>query len=202
MRAAAIFGCVSFFCAFARAQSVSTGTPRAAAPSTAAKWTPPRSRPYWLKTYNLTPHRVTWTVTLSLRDFDRDAGRVAALVVENGGVLAAKPSGFVSDRRAKQSQLVFSAPHARAERALKKLGALGRVSRPVVGVVGEAIPEAEVARKIDRLLKERTEHAAELRKMPQIRAAVDEILESLFRAQQAAQDDERTVRVDLLVRQL
>ncbi len=173
------------------------------AASTASPAAPefPTAAPYWLKVYSTVPFRETWSENLAVGNLEKDLPRVLKALSAGGGLLDGKLKTFVSSRTARTQQLVLTVPRARAGALQARLRKLGTLSTPTTGVIGGPIPRAEVRAKIDALMKERVDHAAEFDKMPVARAVTEEVLESLLRAEAAAKSDSENVRVDLLVRQ-
>lgn len=162
---------------------------------------PTAAAPYWLKVYSTVPFRETWAESLAVGNLEKDLPRALKAIAAGGGVLNGKLKTFVSSRTARTQQLVLTVPRARAAALQARLRKIGTLSVPTVGVIGAPIPRAEVKAKIDALMKERVDHAAEFDKMPVARAVIEEVLESLLRAEDAAKSDSKNVRVDLLVRQ-
>ena len=84
---------------------------------------------------------------------------------------------------------------------LKSLRALGEMADPAVRPMGVPIPIDEVRAKIAVMMKEKTDRAAELARVPAAAAAEEEILEHLLMVEELTQRSVVEVRFNLLVRQ-
>ena len=98
-------------------------------------------------------------------------------------------------------QLILTVPPKRAEALLKSWRRIGDLPAPAPNSTGERIPADEVRAKIDRLMKERVERAADLQKLPVALEIEDELLERLLMVEEVAKNQNGAVRIDLLVRQ-
>jgi hypothetical protein len=157
--------------------------------------------PYWFKTYSTAPYKEIWTGELALNDFANDLPKVVKAIEANGGALTQPLANFVSSRKDQTQQIVFSVPRDRANALLKSLRALGDMPEPKAQTVGVPIPLDEVRAKIDVMMKEKTQHAAELARVPAAAAAEEEILEHLLMVEEVGARFVVEVRFDLSVRQ-
>jgi hypothetical protein len=157
--------------------------------------------PYWFKTYSTAPYKEIWSGDLSLRNFERDLPKAVAAIQGNGGVLTQPLANFVSSRKDKTQQIVFTVPRKSAEALLKSLRALGDLPNPKVQTTGVPIPLDEVRAKITVMMKEKTDRAAELARVPAAAAAEEEILEHLLMVEEVAAHAVVEVRFDMTVRQ-
>jgi len=157
--------------------------------------------PYWFKTYSTAPYREIWTGDLALKNFARDMPNVVAAIKADGGTWAQPLSTFVSSRKDQSQQVVFSIPITKAKELVKALRGLGDMSDPAVRVTGAPIPLDEVRAKIAVMMKEKTDHGAELAKVPAAAAAEEEILEHLLMVEEVGARVVVEARFDLTVRQ-
>ena len=140
----------------------------------------PVQPPYWLKLYPLSPYAEYWTLTVRVRDFDKDLPRVLKAFERSGASLTLPLENFAGSRKGKVQQLSCRAPLQAAHRALKDLKGVGAVSEPFIRPSGEAVSLPEVQEKIAKLIAEKQAHAKELAAMPAVSAATDELLEHLL----------------------
>ncbi|HEX4048404.1 MAG TPA: hypothetical protein VH309_11245 [Elusimicrobiota bacterium] len=157
--------------------------------------------PYWFKVYSTSPYREVWTGDLAMKDYDGDLPKVVKAIEANGGELTQPLANFVSSRRDKSRQLSFSVPRKNAKALLRSLRALGDMPDPSVRALGAPIPLAEVRSKIAVMMKEKSEHGADLARVPAAAAAEEEILEHLLMVEELATRAVVEARFNLLVRQ-
>lgn len=173
----------------------------AAACRAAAPAAPRPGETYWFKTYSTAPYKETWTAELALKDFARDRTKAIAAVEKAGGKLTQPLSNFAFSKTDQTQQLSFAIPRSGARALLKSLRKLGTMADPAVRPVGAPIPLDEVKRKIDLLMKEKTDHAVELAKVPASAAAAEEILEHLLLVEEVATRTDAEVLFNLQVKQ-
>ena len=157
--------------------------------------------PYWFKTYSTAPYAEIWTGDLALKNFARDLPKVVKAIEANGGALTQPLGNFVSSRKDQSQQIAFSLPRQNAKALLKSLRKMGDMADPAVRPMGVPIPVDEVRAKIAVMMKEKTDHAAELARVPAAAAAEEEILEHLLMVEELASRVVVEVRFNLLVRQ-
>jgi hypothetical protein len=136
--------------------------------------------PYWFKTYSTAPFKEIWTGDLTLKDFAKDLPKVVKAIEANGGALTQPLGNLVSSRKDQSQQLIFSLPRDNAKTLLKSLRKLGDMPDPAVRAMGVPIPLDEVRAKIAVMMKEKSEHGADLARVPAASAAEEEILEHLL----------------------
>jgi hypothetical protein len=173
----------------------------AASGAPAGNGLPAAKAPYWLKAYSTAPVQENWSATLALKNFDADLPKVLKAISDEGGALTQDPKSFVSSRTPRGQQLILTIPKERAKGLLKAWRRLGDLPAPQTLSTGAAIPVDEVRAKIDRLMKERVERAAELAKLPVAQELEDEVLEHLLLIEEVGRDARAPVRIDLSVRQ-
>ena len=154
--------------------------------------------PYWFKFYSTAPYQEIWTGELTLKDYAGGLPQAVAAVAANGGVLTQPLATFVSSP--KSQQLSFSLPRKNAAALLKALRALGDIPEPAARTTGTPIPIQEVRAKIDVMMKEKTDRAAELARVPAAAAAEEEILEHLLLVEEVARRVDAEVRFNLSVK--
>lgn len=157
--------------------------------------------PYWLRLYSTTPRQVYWTGELTVKRLDDDLPRVLVAVDKEGGSLTQDLRSFVSGSNPPTQQLTLVVPRARANSLIKRLRKLGQLPEPAAREAGENIPFDEVKTKIDRLVAERAQRAAELSRMPVAEEIEEELLGYLLTVKALAPRGEEKIRIDLLVRQ-
>lgn len=157
--------------------------------------------PYWFKIYSTAPYLEMWTGALALKNFLKDVPSVVKAVEANGGALTQPLGDFVSNAKEQTQQLTFSLPKDRAPALLKALRKLGDMPDPLVRTTGAPIPLEEVRGKIAVMMKEKTDHAAELAKVPAASAAEEEILEHLLMVEEVGAHASNEVRFNLAVSQ-
>ena len=157
--------------------------------------------PYWFKTYSTAPYKEIWTGDLALKNFDHDLPNVVREIEGNGGVLTQPLKNFVSNPKERTQQITFSLPRDHAKALIKSLRALGDMPDPSVSPMGVPIPVDEVRAKIAVLMKEKTDRAADLARVPAAAAAEEEILEHLLMVEELASRVVVEVRFNLSVRQ-
>jgi hypothetical protein len=157
--------------------------------------------PYWFKTYSTAPYAEIWTGDLALKNFAKDLPNVVKAIEANGGKLTQPIGNFVSNTKDQTQQLVFSLPRDNAKALLKSLRAMGDMPEPAVRPMGEPIPLDEVRAKIAVMMKEKTDHAAELARVPAAAAAEEEILEHLLMVEELGSRTVVQARFNLTVRQ-
>jgi hypothetical protein len=158
-------------------------------------------QPYWFRTYPTAPYREIWSAEILVKDLDASLPMITAAVQKGGGALTQPLERFISSRTDKTQQVTFSVPGKKAKALVKALRKLGDISEPAVSPQGAPIPIDEVHAKIAKILKEKTEHAAELAKVPAAAAAEEEILEHLMLVEDVAKRADTDVRLNLLVKQ-
>lgn len=157
--------------------------------------------PYWFKTYSTAPYLEMWTGALALKDFSKDLPGVVKAVEAHGGALTQPLGNFVANSKDKTQQLEFSLPKEHAPALLKDLRKLGDMPDPMVRATGAQIPLEEVRGKIAVMMKEKTDHAAELAKVPAAAAAEEEILEHLLMVEEVGARASAQIRFNLSVSQ-
>jgi hypothetical protein len=162
---------------------------------------PAPKAPYWLKAYSTAPFEETLGATLTVKNLDGDLPKVVAAVSAEKGALTQELRAFIASKKDHTQQLMLTVPHERVPALLKRWRRLGDLPVPDDRTTGARLPADEVKAKIDRLMKERVEHAAELAKLPISQEIEDELLEHLLLVEDVARGEGATVRVDLLVRQ-
>ncbi len=155
--------------------------------------------PYWFKTYSTAPYKEIWTGDLALKDFAGGLKKAVAAIQAGGGVLTQPLSTFVSS--GKSQQISFSLPRKNAPALLKALRRLGDMPEPGKRTMGAPIPIEEVRAKIAVMMKEKTDHAADLARVPAAAAAEEEILEHLLLVEEVASRVGAEVRFNLTVSQ-
>jgi hypothetical protein len=188
------------FAAAAPAPFVSTGAVHVVS-SVVPDAAPRTGDPYWFRTYSTAPYKEVWTAALALKDYTRDLPKVQAAVEASGGKLTEPMKDFVSSRQGQVQQMSFDVPIKKAKALLKNLRALGDMADPAVRVMGAPIPLEEVRAKIAVMMKEKTERAAELAKVPAAAAAEEEILEHLLMVEEVGARVVPEARVNLTVTQ-
>ncbi|MFI5362838.1 MAG: hypothetical protein ACHQ49_12770 [Elusimicrobiota bacterium] len=194
------------------ASALLTASPAAAAPQLApATAAPPApasrptgpgaGEPYWFKTYSTAPYAEIWTGDLALKHFARDLPKIVKAIENNGGALTQPLANFVSSQKDQTQQLSFSLPRDRAQALLKAFRTMGDMAEPAVRPMGTPIPIKEVRAKIDVMMKEKTDHGAELARVPAAAAAEEEILEHLLLVEELSSRAVSELRFNLLVRQ-
>ena len=173
--------------------STTTALPPAAAPMTGAA--------YWFKTYSTAPYKEAWNGELAATKFSRDLPKILAAIKANGGELTQPLATFVSSRKDQTQQLSFTFPLKNAKGLVKALRGFGDMADPTVRATGVPIPLDEVRAKIAVMMKEKTDHGAELAKVPAAAAAEDEILEHLLTVEEVGARTVAEGRFDLSVRQ-
>lgn len=157
--------------------------------------------PYWFKTYSTAPCAEIWTGTLALKDFATGLPKVVKAIEANKGVLTQPLVNFVSSQKDRSQQIIFSLPRQNTKPLLKSFRALGDMAEPAARPVGVPVPLDEVRAKIALMMKEKTDHAAELARVPAAAASEDEILAHLLLVEELAARTVVEVRFNLLVRQ-
>jgi hypothetical protein len=157
--------------------------------------------PYWFKTYSTAPYQEIWSGSLALKNFTRDLPEVVKAIGASGGALTQPLGNFVANAKDKTQQLTFSLPKESAPNLLKSLRKLGDMPDPLVRATGAPIPLKEVRAKIAVMMKEKTDHAAELAKVPAAAAAEEEILEHLLMVEEVGARTAVEVRFNLTVSQ-
>lgn len=157
--------------------------------------------PYWFKTYSTAPYMEIWSGSLALKNFSRDLPKVVKAIEASGGALTQPLGNFVANTKDKTQQLAFSLPKDSAPNLLKSLRKLGDMPEPLVRATGAPIPLKEVRAKIAVMVKEKTDHAAELAKVPAAAAAEEEILEHLLMVEEVGARTVVEVRFNLTVSQ-
>jgi len=171
--------------------------PSSAAPAAPA---PRPGEAYWFKTYSTAPYKEFWTAELVVKDFARGLPKALTAIEKAGGKLTQPIGNFASSKKDESQQLSFTIPRAGAKSLLKPLRKLGDMADPGVRFTGAPIPLPEIEAKIDVLMKEKTDHAAELAKVPGSAAAAEEILEHLLMVEEVAKRVDAEVLFDLQVR--
>ncbi|HXS99565.1 MAG TPA: hypothetical protein VN915_02720 [Elusimicrobiota bacterium] len=157
--------------------------------------------PYWFKTYSTAPYLEIWTGALALKNFSKDVPSVVKAVEAHGGALTQPIGNFVANSKDQTQQLTFSLPKDHAADLLKDLRKLGDMPDPMIRTMGAPIPLAEVRSKIAVMMKEKTDHAAELAKVPAAAGAEEEILEHLLMVEEVGARASAQVRFNLSVSQ-
>jgi hypothetical protein len=175
--------------------TVALSTPAATAPGSFM----PAGAPYWLKTYSTAPYQEYWTGVLTVKDLAKDLPRVLKAAEKEKSPLAQDLKSFASSAR--QQQLVFLVPGERGKALFKRLRKLGDLPEPDMRTLGPKLPLDEIRAKIDRLMKERAEHDAELKHLPVALEIEEEVLERLVLVEEIAKQTRGPVRFNLLVQQ-
>ena len=158
-------------------------------------------QPYWFRIYSTSPHKEVWTGELALKDFAKGLPKSLAAIEANGGALTQPLANFVSSKKDQTQQISFSLPRKNGKALLKSFRALGDIAEPAVRPLGAPIPLEEVKAKIAVMMKEKTDHGADLARVPAAAAAEEEILEHLLMVEEVAQRAETSVRFNLTLRQ-
>lgn len=158
-------------------------------------------QPYWFKFYSTAPYAEIWTGDLVMNDVTIGLPKLVAAIEKSGGKLDQPLKNFVSSATDHSQQLTFSIPQKKAKDAVKAMRKLGTMADPAVRPLGEPIPVEEVRAKIAAIMKEKTDRAAELAKVPAAAAAQEEILEHLQLVEEVAARAQTEVRFNLQVTQ-
>lgn len=155
---------------------------------------------YWLKEYSLSPYREYWTVDAEVKNFEKDLPTAIEAVRKSGGRFTQPVESFASSRESKIQQLSLAISREGAKKLLKTLRKLGPTGEPRVRMEMNQIPAKEVKEKSDRLIKEKTENAAELARLPAAASLLDEALERLMFYEELAKKTDSEVLFNLTVR--
>lgn len=159
----------------------------------------PSAKPYWLKTYPLTPYRETWSGDLTVKKLDDALPKVVGAVEEGGGRLVQPLENFV--RSSTEQQLSLIVPLSRSKALLKALRKLGKSPDPAVRPHAPAVPLDEVREKLAALRKEKSEKWGALAQTPVAAAALDEMIEHLTAVEAVARSSEAEVLWNLTVKE-
>jgi hypothetical protein len=165
----------------------------------AASAAPAHERPYWLKTYTLSPYHETWTGDLAVKDLRAARPKVVAAVEKNGGRLTQPLELFASSTT--EQQLSVTLPRKKAKGLLAALRKLGAAAEPAVRPNGELIPLDEVREKLAVLTKEKNEKWGALAQTPAAAEAVDEMIERLTAVESVARSNDGEVLWNLTVKE-
>jgi hypothetical protein len=175
--------------------------PISAAPAPSFDVAPQHAEPYWFKTYSTAPYKEIWTAELVVKNLEQGLPKIVAAIEKDGGALTQALAISASSKTEHSQQIVCSVPGKKAKALVESLRKLGELAVPVVRPQGAPIPIGEVRAKIALMMKEKSEHAAELTKVPAAAAAEEEILEHLLLVEEVAERTDAEIRVNLLVRQ-
>jgi hypothetical protein len=162
---------------------------------------PRNGEPYWFKSYSTAPYKEIWSAELTVKNLDAGLPKIVEAIQKNGGVLDQPPSNSASSVTEHTQQLILSVPGKKSKGLVKALRKLGTMFDPTIRPQGAPIPIDEIRSKISVLMKEKSEHAADLAKVPAAAAAEEEILEHLLLVSEVAERTDTQIRVNLLVKQ-
>jgi len=137
----------------------------------------------WLKTYSVSPYSAYWSLTLEVKDLDKDLPRLLELLKKEKAELTEPFSNFAASRIQKVQQLSAKVPPKTIGALLKKIRKLGAPSLLIQRPNEDRGRLSEVQRKIQMLKKEKSEHQEDLAQMPAISALTDQVLADLLAAQ-------------------
>lgn len=201
MKALAVVAVLAAFASAHPQLAPAASSKSAASPSAPQLQGAHSGNPYWFKTYSTAPYAEIWTGDLALKSFARDLPKVVKAVEANGGALTQPLGNFVASAKDQTQQMTFSLPRNKAKVLLGELRKLGDMAEPAVRPMGVPIPLDEVRAKIAVMMKEKTDRAAELARVPAAAAAEEEILEHLLMVEELAGRAVVEVRFNLTVRQ-
>ena len=153
-----------------------------------------------MRIYSPSPYNETWNAELSVKDLERALPKVLKAIEKEKGRLTQSLESFPASKIDRSQQLSAAIPKKGAAALLKRMRKLGEMRDPLTRPLGTPIPLEEVRAKIDRLMKERTEHSEVLAQVPAAAEASDEILEHLLRVEEDAVRKEILVLLNLTVR--
>ena len=162
---------------------------------------PQHGEPYWFKTYSTAPYKEIWTAELVVKNLEKEMPKIVAAIEKGGGTLTQPLWNTASSRTEKSQQMTFSVPGKKVKTLMKSLRKLAEIPEPVVRPQGAPIPIDEIRAKIKQVMKERSEHAAELARVPAAAAAQEEILEHLLLVEEVVERTDTEIRINALVRQ-
>lgn len=156
---------------------------------------------YWLKTYSLSPFKEHWTVTVAVKDLGRDLPRIRDEFSKVKAQLRQSFENYATSKAERSQQLSYRLSGPAAKTILKKLKKMGAVDQALVRPELDLPPLDEVKAKIGKLIAVKKNHAALLKRMPDVAAIVDEILEHLLFVEHLQEDDGSAVLLNITVRQ-
>lgn len=157
--------------------------------------------PYWLKAYSQSPVKEHWTLTLQVKNLEKDLPKVLDRFQKEGATLTHSLDTFASSKKEKSQQLSYRLSLASAKEIMKKLRKLGTTEDPVVRVEPGQAPPAEISEKIGKLMAVKKDRAALLAKMPEVSSLVDEVLEKFLLVEHNSKDSGTAVLLNVTVRQ-
>lgn len=156
---------------------------------------------YWLKTYSLSPFKEHWTLSIDVRNFERDLPKILAELASVGAAPSVPLENMAGSEKDKVQQLSYRLSLEAAKRGLKKLKKIGTVSAPVVRPEPDRPSLPEVKEKITRLIAAKKDRSTELGRVPDVSALVDELLEHLLLVEHIQEDRSSEVLLNMTVRQ-
>lgn len=165
---------------------------------------PPRltREPYWFKTYSLSPIKEHWTLDIAVKNLEKDLPRVLQVFAKAGAVMPMALGNMASSKSEKSQQLSYRLSLSAAQKVHKKIIKLGRAEMLSVRPEAERPHMPEVLDKIERLMEIKRDRQAELARLPDASAIVDELLEHLLLVEHSSKDAGSEVLWSLTVRQI
>lgn len=158
-------------------------------------------QPYWLKVYSVSPYKEFWTADLVCPRLNSDKTAILRAIEKAGGKLTQPLSNFASNQKEPFQQLSFSVSRAGAETLRKSFKKFGVLSEINIRPSGISVPLDEIKIKIDKLMKEKAEHAGQLAQVPVAAAIADEALEHLLMVEEMSRKQESEILFNLTLRQ-
>lgn len=156
----------------------------------------------WLKIYVLQPYREFWSLSVELKDMEKDLPRLQREVEKVGGALTVPIQNLAASPQSRHMQMSWRLPHKSGKPLLKALRKFATVPDPLVRPPAEPIPLSEVQAKLARLSAEREAAREALKTLPAVLGLVEEMLEHLKLAQSVGEKAQDLILVNMTVREV
>ncbi len=160
------------------------------------------SSDYWLKKYDLSPVKETWSLEVRVKDFPRDLPRVEEAFAKGGAATTQARELFIGSAADRSQQLSYRLSRAGMKKVRDALKKFSTGPKPIIRRPFEPVPLAEVKAKIDKLDALKRGRAADLAALAPMDAVVDELLAHLVLVRTIQERTDSEVQVNLTVREV
>ncbi len=156
---------------------------------------------YWLKKYDLSPVKETWSLEVRVKNFQQDLPRVEEAFAKGGAVTTQARELFIGSAVERSQQLSYRLSRAGMKKVRDALKKLSTGPEPIIRRPLEPVPLAEVKAKIDKLDALKRGRAADLAALAPMDAVLDELLAHLVLVKAIQERTDSEVQVNLTVRE-
>lgn len=155
----------------------------------------------WLKVYVLQPYGEFWSLSVELKNMEKDLPRLRQALEKAGGALTVPIQNLAASPESRQLQMSWRLPKKGGKGLLKAIRRFAKAADPVVRPPFEPIPLPEVRAKLDALSAERERNREAFGRMPAALGLVEETLDHLRLAHDVGEKARELILLNVAVRE-